>query len=56
MLGQNDRQPAPRTLLILQILCILNLDIVNCILGIVGLNLLNDPDTQDYFDQRSHHE
>lgn len=56
MLGQHDRQPAPRTLLILQILCILNLDIVNLILGIVGLNLLNDPDTQDYFDRHRHHE
>ena len=56
MLGQNDRQPAPRTLLILQILCILNLDIVNLILGIVGLNLLNDPDTQDYFDRHRDHE
>ena len=43
----------PRTLHVLQILCILNLDVVNCILGVVGLCLANAPEAQEYFDRES---
>jgi hypothetical protein len=52
MLGKNDLQGPPRTLLILQILMILNADVINCVLGIVGLTLLNNPAVRDYYERR----
>jgi hypothetical protein len=51
MLGQSELSGPPRTLLILQIITIVNFDVVNCILGIVGLILLNNPEVQDYYDE-----
>lgn len=47
-----DSQGPPRTLLILQIICIINGDFVNCILGIVGLSMLNDPKVETYYRSR----
>jgi hypothetical protein len=52
MLGASDLQGPPRTLLILQIILILNGDLINFVMGIVGLVLLNNPDVQDYFEGR----
>jgi hypothetical protein len=51
MMNQDDQGP-PRTLAILQILFILNLDIVNCVLGVVGLIMLNDPKVEEYYRRR----
>lgn len=48
MLGRDDQGP-PKTLAILQIICIINLDIINCVLGIVSLVMLNDPHVQSYY-------
>ena len=48
MLNQDD-QPPPRGLAIMQIVCIINLDMINCVLGIVSLVMLNDPQVQDYY-------
>jgi GYF domain 2 len=48
MLGRDDQGP-PKTLAILQIICIINLDIINCVLGIVSLVMLNDPQVQSYY-------
>jgi uncharacterized membrane protein YiaA len=48
MLGRDDQGP-PRTLAILQIICIVNLDIINCVMGIVALVMLNDKDTVAYY-------
>jgi hypothetical protein len=48
MLGRDDQGP-PRTLAILQIICIINLDLINCVLGIVSLVMLNDPQVQSYY-------
>jgi hypothetical protein len=48
MLNQDDQGP-PKTLAILQILSIINGDVINCILGIVCLVMLNDPQVQAYY-------
>lgn len=48
MMNRDDQGP-PKTLLILQIICIINGDIVNCVLGIVGLVMLNDADVEKYY-------
>ena len=48
MLNRDDQGP-PRTLAILQIICIVNLDVINCVLGIVSLVMLNDPQVQAYY-------
>ena len=50
MLGRDDLQGPPRVLLILQIVLILNGDVVNLVLGIVGLVLLNNPAVRDYYE------
>lgn len=50
MLGpRDDLQGPPRVLLVLQVVLILNGDVINCVLGIVGLVLLNNPDVRDYY-------
>ena len=36
MLNKDDQGP-PRTLAVLQIICIVNLDVINCVLGIIAL-------------------
>jgi hypothetical protein len=48
MMNADDQGP-PNTLAILQVICILNGDLPNCIMGIVSLVLLNDPKVQDYY-------
>lgn len=48
MLGRDDQGP-PKTLAILMIICIVNLDIVNCVLGIVSLVMLGAPEVQEYY-------
>ena len=48
MMNQDDQGP-PRTLAILQIICIVNGDVINCVLGIVALVMLNDPKVQHYY-------
>ena len=48
MLGRDDQGP-PRTLAILLIICIINFDIINCVLGIVSLVMLNDSQVQAYY-------
>jgi len=48
MMNRDDQGP-PKTLLILQIICIINGDIVNCVLGIVGLVMLGDEQVQKYY-------
>jgi hypothetical protein len=48
MLNQDDQGP-PKTLAILQIICIANGDVINCVLGIVSLVMLNDPQVQAYY-------
>lgn len=39
----------PRGLQIAQVLCILNLDAINCILGVIGLVLCSGPEVRNYF-------
>ena len=51
MMNQDDQGP-PKTLLILQIICIVNGDFVNCVLGIVGLVMLGDEQVQKGLKQR----
>lgn len=51
MLGPDDRGP-PRTLAILQIICIANGDVINCVLGIVSIIMLNDPHVEEYYRRR----
>jgi len=52
ILGDNDSLPPPTTLLVLQILAVFNLDIINCILGVVGFILLNNEPTRAWFEGR----
>jgi hypothetical protein len=53
MLGRDD-QPSPNSLAVCQIICIVNGDIVNCILGIVCLVMLNDPAVAAYYRRRNY--
>jgi hypothetical protein len=46
-----DLRGPPKTLVILQIVLIVNLDVVNCVLGIIGLVLLNNPEARAYYDR-----
>lgn len=48
MINRDDQGP-PKTIAVLLILCILNLDIINCVLGIVSLVMLNDEQVQAYY-------
>lgn len=51
LLGRKPSEPRPvTTLLVLQLLCILNFDMVNLVLGGVGLYLAGQPDARAYFD------
>jgi ribosomal protein L37AE/L43A len=50
MMNGRDPSPTPPTVLLtLQILLILNCDILNMILGIVGLSMANNAEVQDYY-------
>lgn len=51
ILNGTDTNPAPRTLHICQIITIVNFDVVNLVLGIMGLVFLGEPEVQDYFDR-----
>jgi hypothetical protein len=51
MLNQDDQGP-PKTLAILQIICIVNADVINCILGIVCLVMLGDEQVRSYYRRR----
>jgi len=48
MLNKDDQGP-PRTLAVLQIICIVNLDVINCVLGIIALVMLNAPEVVSYY-------
>ena len=50
LLGENAHlQAAPRTVAIMQIVNIINLDVVNCAMGIISLVFLNEPEVRRYF-------
>ena len=50
LLGEKAHlQPAPRTVAIMQIINIINLDVVNCAMGIISLVFLNEPEVRRYF-------
>jgi len=49
--GRGARR-SPRTILIMQIIAIVNLDIVNLVCGIVGFAFLNDPEVERYYGER----
>jgi hypothetical protein len=42
-------QPPPKGIAIMQIINIINFDIANCVLGILTLTFLNEPEVQRYF-------
>jgi hypothetical protein len=52
MLGNNDVSGPPRTLQILQIIMIINLDVPNLVMGIIGLVLLGNEKVKDYYERR----
>ena len=50
LLGDNARlQPPPKSVAIMQIVNIINLDVVNCAMGIISLVFLNEPEVRRYF-------
>jgi hypothetical protein len=50
LLGETAyRQPAPRTVAIMQIVNIIDFDVVNCVMGIISLVFLNEPEVRRYF-------
>ena len=50
LLGENAHlQPAPKSIAIMQIINIVNLDVVNCAMGIINLVFLNEPEVRRYF-------
>jgi hypothetical protein len=51
MLNERDISNEPRTLVIMQIIMIVNCDVVNMIMGIVGLVLLNDAQVVKYYER-----
>ena len=53
MLGRDDL-PSPTALAVCQIICIVNGDVVNCVLGIVCLVMLNDPAVGQYYRRRNY--
>lgn len=52
MLNNRDEAGPPRTMLILQIIMIVNLDVPNMVMGIIGLVLLGNDKVKDYYDRR----
>ena len=50
LLGENAHlQPSPKNIAIMQIANIVNLDVVNCVMGIITLVFLNEPEVRRYF-------
>jgi hypothetical protein len=52
MLGKRDVKGPPKGMCIMQIICIVNGDITNCVLGIVGLVLLGQEDVRRWYARR----
>jgi len=52
MLGNRDVKGPPKGLCIMQIICIVNGDVTNCVLGIVGLVLLGQDDVRRWYTRR----
>jgi hypothetical protein len=50
LLGQNARsQPAPKTIGILMIINVVNLDLLTCVMGVLIVVFVSDPEVQDYY-------
>lgn len=50
LLGRDaHRETAPRTIAIMQIVNIINFDLTNCVLGILSLVFLNEPEVRRYY-------
>jgi hypothetical protein len=50
LLGRNAAmEPPPKTIAIMQIINIVNCDVPNCVMGIITLVFLGDPDVKAYF-------
>jgi len=50
LIGQNAHlEPPPKTIAIMQIVNIINLDVPNCVMGIVTLVFLNDPRVRSFY-------
>lgn len=50
LLGKNaDLQTPPKGIAIMQIINIVNADVPNCVMGILTLVFINDPEVSDYF-------
>ena len=50
LLGETAHlQPAPKSIAIMQVVNIVNLDVVNCVMGIINLVFLNEPEVRRYF-------
>jgi predicted Zn finger-like uncharacterized protein len=50
LLGKDDwRQPPPRGIAIMQIINIINFDMPNCVMGILTLVFLNEPEVRRYY-------
>jgi predicted Zn finger-like uncharacterized protein len=54
MLGKNDTKGPPKGLCIMQIICIVNIDWVNCVLGIIGLVMLGQEDVRRWYARRGY--
>ncbi len=52
LLGNTDRKPPPKGLCIMQIICVVNCDLANCVMGIVGLVLLGNEEVVRYYARR----
>jgi predicted Zn finger-like uncharacterized protein len=52
MLGKHDPKGPPKGLCIMQIICIVNVDWVNCVLGIIGLVMLGQEDVRRWYARR----
>ena len=50
LLGKNDRyEKAPNAIAVMQIINVINCDIINCVLGILILVFLSDPEVKAYY-------
>jgi uncharacterized membrane protein YidH (DUF202 family)/DNA-directed RNA polymerase subunit RPC12/RpoP len=49
MMGRHESRQSPRTMFIMAIVCIVNLDILNLVFGILGMSMLNSPELQRYY-------
>jgi hypothetical protein len=52
MLGKKIPEKPPTSLAIMQIICIVNMDVTNCVLGIVNLVMLGQDEVKRYFARR----